>query len=470
MKYNITIFIFILSLYNLANAQNLGKEAWNWQFGNTCALNFSSGTPVIGSSAINTDEGCASISDINTGQLLFYTDGISVWNKNNIKMPNGLGLLGNSSTTQSALIVPMPGNSDLYYIISCDANAGPNGVCYSVVDVTLNGGLGDITTKNILLTSPPTTEKLTAIKHLNNIDYWILDHLFNSNSFNAYLVTSSGINTSPVVSSIGSVENNVSNASIETIGYLKASPNGKKIALVIEAGIPILEIYNFDNSTGKVTNPVTINYSGFYNGPYGVSFSPDNSKLFVSAPDTGFLYQYDLSKDSSAAIIASQTIIKSAYSGAALQLAPNGKIYIANDGQQYLSVINNPNNSGVACNYEDSVIKFSMGNCNYGLPNFIDAINYSQPNNIESFRENLYLKFYPNPNNGTIFFDYSLNGNTHLEISDINGRLIETYILLETTNHFETRSEFLQNGIYFYSITDNQNTVIKTGKIVVMKQ
>lgn len=66
---------------------------------------------------LNTLEGCATIADT-TGSLLFYTDGITVWNRNHVPMPNGSGLLGNPSSTQSGIIVPYPGNTDLYYVFT----------------------------------------------------------------------------------------------------------------------------------------------------------------------------------------------------------------------------------------------------------------------------------------------------------------------------------------------------------------
>jgi len=376
-----SLLILLLSL-NFAKAQ-LGKEAWHWQFGDSCAIDFSSGTPVTSTCAINTNEGCASISDPNTGQLLFYTDGTKAWDKNNNQMPNGFGMIGGQGTsTQAALIIPKPGSSTIYYLISTDQGGyspGPNqGVHYSIVDMSLNGGLGNVTTKNILLTPPPTTEKLTAIKHCNGVDYWIITHSFNSNSFNVYLLTSAGINATSIVSNTGTIQTHVNGAYLsETIGYLKASPNGKRLALGIQQNIPILELFDFDNSTGQISNPITINYSQY--GAYGIAFSPDNSKIYASIFGTGSLYQYDLSTNIASSIIASQsTIIDSLTSDniGALQLAPNGKIYVSATGSRNLGVINNPNNLGASCNYQLHGLILPVGtNCIYGLPNFIDANN-----------------------------------------------------------------------------------------------
>src|ERR1051326_8915476 len=101
----------ILVLLALAGDTPAQKPAMNWYFGQKAGLDFNSGTPVpvLGSSMWAT-EGCTSISDSN-GNLLFYTYGDTVWNKNHQPMPNGFGLFGHQNSTQSALIVPLPGSS-----------------------------------------------------------------------------------------------------------------------------------------------------------------------------------------------------------------------------------------------------------------------------------------------------------------------------------------------------------------------
>ena len=184
----------ILLLISFTTRAQLGKEARHWQFGYWCALDFSSNPPIVGIGDFATTEGCASISNVATGQLLFYTDGITAWDRNDNQMPNGFGMIGGQGTsTQAALIVPKPGSSTIYYLISADQGGyfrPPNqGVHYSIVDMSLNGGLGDVTTKNTLLTPPPATEKLTAVRHCNGVDYWIITLPFNSNAFNVYLFT-----------------------------------------------------------------------------------------------------------------------------------------------------------------------------------------------------------------------------------------------------------------------------------------
>ena len=174
------LYITFLFGINICFSQN---ETANWTFGENAGLNFSYGYPSpLGSSQLNTTEGCASMSD-NTGNLIIYSDGSTVWNKNHEVMTNGLDLLGNDSSTQSAIIIPKPNSDTIYYIFTVDDRAGSNGLRFSEVDLTLSGGLGAVTAnKNILLESP-ITEKLTAVEASNGEDIWVISHRWESNEF-----------------------------------------------------------------------------------------------------------------------------------------------------------------------------------------------------------------------------------------------------------------------------------------------
>lgn len=125
------------------------KEANIWYFGGKAGLDFNSGSPVaLTNGQLNTLEGCASISTA-SGNLLFYTDGKNIYNKNHQIMNNGSGLLGHLSTSQSATIVPMPGSASLFYVFTLDAGGGTEGLRYSVIDMSLDGGLGSVTAKKM---------------------------------------------------------------------------------------------------------------------------------------------------------------------------------------------------------------------------------------------------------------------------------------------------------------------------------
>ena len=158
------IIIGCISLQALAQ-----KEGNIWYFGSYAGLDFNSGSPVpLTNGALNTAEGCATISDAN-GNLLFYTDGSTIWNKNHVTMPNGTGLLGNSTSTQAGLIIKQPGSANLYYVFSIFTD-----FAYSIVDMNLQSGNGDVVagSKNIVIAGGVNSEKQCATKHANGTDVW----------------------------------------------------------------------------------------------------------------------------------------------------------------------------------------------------------------------------------------------------------------------------------------------------------
>ncbi len=367
------VLVFTVSAIHSSYAQN---ESNFWYFGSAAALDFSGANPVaVAGSAMSTSEGCASISDKTTGQLLFYTDGLTIYNRNNIQMPNGSGLLGDGSSTQSAIIVPNPASSNLFYVFTVAAQAA-GGLTYSVVDMTLQGGLGDVNgTKNVQLIDT-TTEKVTAVMHCNGHDIWVISHKYSSNAYYSYLITNAGIQA-PVITNIGvyiGVQGGFGGHE-ETIGYLKASPNGKKIASANWVNINKMEIFDFNNSTGVLSNVITDSYPpNNFDGPYGVCFSPDNSKVYFGIfPDR--IFQYDLNAGSPAAILASKyTVVQNAaLTIGGLGLAKNGKIYISTSNLSTLDVINTPNVVGVGCGYQATAVNLGAGMAIFGLPTFIES-------------------------------------------------------------------------------------------------
>jgi gliding motility-associated-like protein len=403
--------IFFLLLFNCCIAQ---KEGNIWYFGKNAGLDFSTGSPVaLNNGQINTDEGVASICDSN-GALLFYTDGEKVWNAVHTVMPNGTGLFGNFSSSQSAIIVPFISDAKRYYIFTVDAQGFSNGLSYSIVNTSLDNGKGDIELKNQQLVTP-VCEKITAVKHCNGKDIWVITHLWFSDAFYAYLVTSSGISSTPVISHSGRFLGG--NFSGNTIGYLKASPDGSKLAAA-HWGIG-LDLFNFDNVTGTVSNPQSLFLATeYYTKPYGVEFSPNSQLLYTSLDyfdltefkDYNLVLQYNTSLPTTAAIIASKQILyrfnaPSVIFGA-LQIAPDGKIYVAQVAQlSSISVINFPDQIGAACNFQFAAIPMATNTySNSGLPSFIQSywfpgftftgacngtqlqFNYARPVNINTVK------------------------------------------------------------------------------------
>ncbi len=341
------------------------KEFWNWHFGTFAGVNFSSGNPLaFTNSALTTAEGCATISDKN-GNLLFYTDGIKVWNKNNIQMPNGFGLFGNPSSCQSAIVVPRPGSPNLYYVFTADAQAGPGGFCYSVVDMTLNAGLGDVTTKNVALYTP-TCEKITAVKHANGCDIWVLSHHWGTANVYAYKVTAAGVVMVPVISNPGGQIYTGSNSI--AIGYMKVNPQGTKVASASALLANSLELYDFNNATGVCSNAKLLS-TGFTQ-TYGCEFSPDGKLLYGSS---GTIYQFNATLATAALVNASKVIVTTAGTYGALQNGTNGKMYHVMPGGGSLSVINSPNTIGVGCGFALNTVSLAGKQGFLGLPSFITS-------------------------------------------------------------------------------------------------
>ncbi len=377
------LFLLYLLFTSLA-AQSQG-EGNIWYFGQNAGIDFNSGTAVaIADGQIVTFEGCATISD-NLGNLLFYTDGSLIYNANHQVMPNGSGLLGNSSSSQSAIIVPKPGSSNVYVVFTVKEQAGVEGLNYSEVDMTLQGGLGDVNAVYNTQVYTPTCEKIVAIKHQNNVDFWIVSHEYESNIFRSYLLNAAGLAATPVVSSIGmNIPLTVTGTS--TIGYLKANADGDRIAMA-NTYLDTTQVFDFDNATGVLTNPITLPVEF----GYGVEFSPSSQFLYLT--DDSDILQFDLLAGSEINIVNSAIIVGAVGSNlaGALQLAPDGQIYCAS-GEVALSTISAPDLLGLSCNFQQNSFPLSAGTAAlYGLPTFHNQIITSQTNFSICQGDSLYL-------------------------------------------------------------------------------
>ncbi len=363
----LTLMLFFVFSYSKLYAQGEGNI---WYFGKGFGLDFNEGEPkLLNDGALNTFEGVASISDHN-GNLLFYTDGQSVWNAKHQVMPNGSGLMGDSSATQSAVIVPKPRSRSTYYIFTIDAaeNDLGNGLRYSEVNMLADNGLGEVKFKNKPL-ALPTCEKITATVHENQKDFWVVTHEWDSDRFLAFLITEKGVEEVAYPSVAGS---RIGGDFLNGAGYMKISPNGKRLALTIYLENRV-ELFDFDNSTGEVSNRIKLpKMSGTV---YGLEFSPDSDKLFVGSFETGLIEQFDLSVYSQSAISKSRIELNkpSSFNLGALQLGPDGRIYFTSLHGPYISVILNPNDYGSRCRIRERYLMIGKNNGRLGLPTFIQT-------------------------------------------------------------------------------------------------
>jgi len=361
-------------LIKAQNANNL------WYFGNDDAgIDFNLGpiaTTLPAISTFTSTESSASICD-DSGALLFYTNGQDIWDKTHNIMSNGDGLLGTHTSTQGSLILPLPGSSTIFYIFILDQQAGflssnGGGMSYSIIDMSLNAGNGAVTIKNIPLITP-TTEKMSATRHANGESIWISTFGWDDGNIYSYSLTCQGVDENDlVINNLGSVHiGGPQNQA--ALGQIKFNHAGTKLAMACEF-LSLVEIFDFDNATGQVSNPISINS---ITDPYGLEFSPDDSRLYITSK--GNLYQFDLSSNNATSItnsILNVGTMSPASPISAMQIAPDNKIYIARYQQSYLSVINNPDDLGNNCNFSNNGISLNSKKSHFGLPNFIKGEPY----------------------------------------------------------------------------------------------
>ena len=348
----------------LVQYYSTGKEGNIWYFGENAGLDFINGAPVpLLDGQLDNLEGCASMSDEN-GNLLFYTNGMTVWDRTHQVMQNGNGLAGFPSSAQSGIIVKKPGSLNIYYIFTIAYMYNPFvGLSYSEVNMDLNSGNGAVTSNKNIFLYTPTCERIVAVKHSNRKYYWIITKKFDSDQFYTFLIDSNGVNTTPVISNQGSIMN--------SWGFVVASPDSRKIAT--SDRYVGYEIFDFDNATGIISNAIQL---GHGNESYGISFSPNSKLLYACNINSGDIYQWNIYAGSAADIVNSFTTIGVAngsgqYFGGALQIGRDSRIYVCQFLETSLGVINNPNNIGLACNFQIDAIDLAGRESKLGLPNFV---------------------------------------------------------------------------------------------------
>lgn len=385
------VLIFILMMGNSIFSQN---EFNNWVFGVNAGLSFD-GTvnpPTNFATVINTPEGSSSISDA-SGNLLFYTDGESIWN---VLLGTTMSnvLTGHSSATQSSLIIPNPSNSDEYFIFCLDHLGGSDGLAYGIFN-PYTDYLSPLTSLQSNL-----TEKLSAVKKPNGTGYWIVVHGWEESNFYVYELDCDGnVNPNPngFVQNVGAPHFGYLN---NHLGYLRFNSNGTKMAVAVHLGnytgtspLPppeerygFVQVFDFDPNLGIISslNIINIGLNASLDGddgatleaPYGLEFSKNSQFLYVSCGfTTGDVCQVDLQNPTSVTkITASSTL-----SVRALLMGPNGKIYATyqSGGTSALGVINTPEvaiSSG-AINLNTSNHPLTgTGTSSSGLPNFVTGL------------------------------------------------------------------------------------------------
>lgn len=368
------------------------KRADNWYFFENSGLKFGDAgvafEDITSQNVFARGKGCTAISD-EDGNLLYLSDGMRLWNRNFQQIANGLK--GNLGATQSSLLVPFPNNPNAFCLFTIDllipkypSGYITNGLSYSTISNSENGGAGGLSWAQNVPLLPYAAEKITAVRNNDSTAYWVIAHPWDSDEWDAFKIDTI-LHTTPVKSNIGWTQTG-SAVTKDPIGFLKASPDGKKMACAI-MGQNIVEIYDFDNKTGNVSNLVIIP-AGEFNSfddtyTYSVEFSPNGRYLYVTTvkynnvSDNNYLYQFDLQSSN---IPSSKTLINngaslknSAKDMLSLQLAPDGRIYVGRYNSDTLGVINNPNWAGIDCSYDQKALVLDSKRTIHGFPNFVQS-------------------------------------------------------------------------------------------------
>jgi hypothetical protein len=442
----------------------------------------------------------ASICD-SLGNLLFYTNGIYIANALHEPMENGEGLnpgeyaddhsyLG-YRLTQGAIVLPVPDNTDLYYLIhepleypSINLDLHSPLLYYSIIDMSLNNGLGAVVEKNqIIFEDILDHGKITAVKHANGRDWWVLTLTYDSNCYRSILITPGGIENHGLKC--------MGEEIIGGLGQAVFSPDGSKYALYNLVNINTgnhLAIYDFDRCTGELSNPIQdILIDTSWAG--GVAISPNSRYLYVSSYN--YIYQYDLEADDvlstkdTVAIYDGYEIILDTILNIALrtrffitQLGPDGKIYInCPGGPNVLHVINHPDSAGLACEVLQHHIQLPTYN-NSSLPNFpnyrLGALEGSACDSITSIKsppsKEAHISLFPNPASDQInlTFEDILHMDMDFIIYAVTGQEVAKYKMPEGLREYTFDISLLNSGIYFYEIRLQGEASI-SGKITVLK-
>ena len=466
-----------------------------WCFGDSVQIDFNQSPPVISNCAIRTRGTACSITD-SLGQLLFYCQTAhrinfvvndflgAVFNSQNQLMDNGDSLVGDGWYHEMQ-IIPNPANANQYYILHSGVTVNPE-LYYSLIDMTYNGGLGKVILKNVLLNNfngEYVTDGLAAIKHGNGKDWWLLFKTYNdvNDTIHRYLISDQGISTE-MIQRIGVAP---------FAGFLRLFFNNAGTKMVIVSASGLLEYYDFDRCTGLLSNRIQINPESQIPADFfwSAAFSPNDSVLYVTVDDTlNCLYQYNLFAPN---ISNTRQLLYSFnfpyYGSGDLRTSIDGKIYYSiafdngigfnfpyadttyNSINMNLSVINQPNLLGAACDFQP--YSFYLGgfrtyvgigiNPNYDLGPLTGSACDSLSNSISDLLDVNSFSIYPNPasNHFTFFTDMNVESSNYIELFDLSGRIILKQPIHENT----INTEQIPDGFYLLKLFQNNrlNSVLK---------
>ena len=346
-----------------------------WYFGKFGGLRFSNSVPAPVTGKLDTWEGCAVYSDPATGNPILYSDGRKLFQADGSVVTGGDALKSGISSTQCCIFIPDPANAQRVYLFTTPDLTGVGSTqtkaYYSHISLQ---GTPSVITANVEL-QDNMSEKIAGTQHCADNSYWVLYHHKSQSRIIAHKVTSTGVSTTPVVSTYTNLNN------YYNVGAMKVSPDGSKLVVVSEADgssyLQTVVLFDFNLQTGQATNPKFIAKNKCF-GNYGAAFSPNSKRLFTTGTldrqqsSESALFEFDISSDNEATIAASMwTLPLGTRKLFGLQLGPDGKIYVVADRPSQLDVINKPNMMGAEVGYSLNVLNQSAKTV-LGLPTMID--------------------------------------------------------------------------------------------------
>ena len=346
------------------------KSNYNWLFGTRAAISFESGNAQVSyKNPINMLSSSASISNPNTGELIFYTDGKAIWNKNN----NLIGVINaTAALLGDVLIMPYPHNNGKYFVFVVEFET----LYYLTVDMNANGGQGAISIPREAIETN-LSGQIALINHQYKNACWLVTHKKNSNLFYTYLIDSGGLTDTHNTAGIGS--------NAELLGEITTNNKGNKIAVSHYAGNNnIVEVFDFDAACGLISNHHVLPKQTNWDRSYGLAFSENDTKLYVSYSYLeSHLVQYSGNNFQNYTLIATTPDNLNA-----LRLGPDNKIYIttheSNIPSAKIDVINLPDLYGNLCQYSRNVLNLDDGTGRrsyFQLPDFTKGKTIINPIN-----------------------------------------------------------------------------------------
>lgn len=329
------------------------------------------------------------------GKPLVYSNGMEVYNRDNDLVEANLG--GDPLATQSVFITQNPADATIYYIFytkEVPNAAGSYEFGYAIFDLKLRNGGGDMAraTDGTLIT---TTLFNCNTERITGNGAWVVVHEFGNNNFRSYPITTFGVG-SPVISNVGRSHQLINGGSTAR-GYMKL--NGTRLGVAISESLTdnFIDLFNFDLTTGAVTENLVLDIANETGEVYGLEFSTENifATLRNSNGGTKILW-WDLIDntvdptvplDEAAANASIITVTdQNAIDLGAMQIGPDGVLYIANSGASNLASIGNPDTEPTDNASAEGEVNFTLSappalqaRSTIGLPNFVDFNGSSQP-------------------------------------------------------------------------------------------